>query len=118
MNPPFWRFYQLFLTELLTAEEYITKIFTSGKIGSIRSRYVPPLSFARKKDGSSCKVVDYYGLKRIMRCSITAIHPSDKMLERVEQARVFPKIDRKTGFLQTCIHPNNSEKTVFITIYG
>lgn len=63
-------------------------------------------------------VVDYRGLNRITKRSSTAVPRSDEMFDRLEQAKMFSKIELKTRFHQIRIRPKVIEKAAFTTKYG
>lgn len=63
-------------------------------------------------------MVDYRGSNRITKRNSTAVPESDDLFDRIGQARVFSKIDLKTGFRQIRIDQNDVEKTAFMTKYG
>lgn len=117
-KPPFRRLYQLSPAELLAAKDYITENLKSGKIRPSKSPYGSPMFFAKEKDGSLRGVVDYRGLNRITKRNSTSVPRSDEMFDRLGQAKVFSKIDLKTGFHQIRIRPEDIEKTAFTTKYG
>lgn len=89
----------------------------SGKIRPSRSPYGPQM-FLKEKDGSLRGVLVYFGLNQITKWNSTAVPRSDETFYRLEQAKVFSKVDLKTGYYEIRIRPEDIENTAFTTKYG
>ena len=63
-------------------------------------------------------MVDYRVLNRITRRNNAPLPRPDEMFDRAGHARVFSKLDLKTGFHQIRVCPEDIEKTAFNTKYG
>jgi len=63
-------------------------------------------------------VVDFRALNRITKINSSPLPRTDEMFDRLGKARVFSKMDLKTGFHQIRMSPNDIEKTAFNTKYG
>ncbi|MEM7375746.1 MAG: reverse transcriptase family protein [Bacteroidota bacterium] len=116
-KPPHRPLYQLSKEELKAAKEYVDSLLSSGKIRPSRSPYGAPLFFVKSKD-SLRGVVDYRALNRITKKNNTPLPRTDEMFDRIGGARVFSKMDLKTGFHQIRVKPRDIEKTAFNTKYG
>jgi hypothetical protein len=62
--------------------------------------------------------LDYRALNRITKRSNAPLPRSDEMFDRLGGARVFSKLDLKTGFHQIRLRPEDIEKTEFNTEHG
>ncbi len=62
--------------------------------------------------------MDYRALNRITKRNNALIRRSDEMFDMHGNAKVFSKMDLKTGFHQIRVRPEDIEKTAFNTRYG
>ena len=62
-------------------------------------------------------VVDYLALNRITKKNNAPLPRTDEMFHRLGHARIFSKLDLKTGFHQIRVRPEDIEKTAFNTKY-
>ena len=68
-----------------------------------------------KKDGSLRMVVDYRALNEV---TIKNKHPLPMINDQLQGAKVFPKIDLRSGYHQLKIREQDIPKTAFTTRYG
>ena len=109
--------YQLSPSELVAVKEYVTELLRKKKIRRSKSPFGASLFFA-KHNGKLRAVVDYRALNRITKRNNTPLPRADEMFDRLGEARVFSKLDLKTGFHQIRVQPEDIEKTAFNTKYG
>jgi Reverse transcriptase (RNA-dependent DNA polymerase) len=62
--------------------------------------------------------VDYRALNRITKRNNDPLPRSDEIFDQLGGARVFSKLNLKSGFHQVRIRPEKIEKTAFNTKYG
>lgn len=117
-KPPHRSLYQLSPAELQAAKEYVVDLMKKGKIRPSKSPYGAPLFFVKDGDKPLRGVVDYRALNRITKRNNAPLPRSDEMFDRLGGARVFSKLDLKTGFHQIRLRPEDIEKTAFNTKYG
>ena len=110
--------YQLSPKELASTKSYVQDLLQKGKIRPRRSPYGAPLFFVKEGNKPLRGVVDYRGLNRITKRNNAPLPRSDEMFDMLGDARVFSKMDLKTGFHQIRIKPEHIEKTAFNTKYG
>ena len=116
-KPPHRSLYQTSPAELTAAKEYVEDLLKKGKIRRSKSPYGAPLFFVKDPDKLR-GVVDYRALNRIKQRNNAPIPRSDEMFDRIGGARVFSRLDLKTGFHQIRMKPSDVEKTAFNTKYG
>ena len=116
-KPPHRSLYQLSPAELEAAKEYIEDLLKKGKIRRSKSPYGAPLFFVKEPDKLR-GVVDYRALNRITKKNNAPIPRTDEMFDRIGGARVFSRLDLKTGFHQIRMRQSDIEKTAFNTKYG
>ena len=90
-------------------------------MGFIRPSITPwgaPILFKRKKDGTLILCVDYRGLNRATIKNRYEIPRMDDLLDRIQGATVFSKIDLRSGYHQIRIRESDIFKTAFRTRYG
>lgn len=117
-KPPHRPLFQLSPEELKAAKEYVDDLMAKKKIRPSKSPYGASLFFVKEKNGRLRGVVDYRALNRITKKNRTPLPRSDEMFDRLGEAKVFSKMDLKTGFHQIRMKPVDIEKTAFNTKYG
>ena len=89
------------------------KLLRQEKIRPSKSPYGASLFFVKEKDKLR-GVVDYRALNRITKKNNSPLPRSDEMFVRLGGAKVFSKLDLKTGFHQIRVRPEDVEKTASI----
>ena len=89
-----------------------------GKILPSKFPYGAPLFFVKEKDKHLRGIFDYRGLNRIAKRNNAPLPRSDEMFDLLGEAKVFSKMDLKTGFHQIRVNPEDVKKTAFNTKYG
>jgi len=117
-KPPHRPLYQLSRKELQATKEYVEDLLEKGKIRRSKSPYGAPLFFVKDKDKPLRGVVDYRALNRITKRNNAPLPRSDEMFDLLGEAKVFSKMDLKTGFHQIRVRDKDIEKTAFNTKYG
>ena len=62
--------------------------------------------------------VDYKALNRVTVHNRYPLPRIDELLDRLRGARLFTKIDLRSGYHQICVHPSDVHKIAFRTRYG
>ena len=75
-------------------DEYLEKGFIRPSI----SPYGAPILFARKKDGTLRICIDYRALNKDTKKDAYPIPRIDDLLDRLQKARLFSKIDLSQGY--------------------
>ncbi|MDM1630732.1 RNA-directed DNA polymerase, partial [Escherichia coli] len=74
--------------------------------------------FQKKKDGTLRLCVDYRGLNQLTVKNKYPIPRIDELLDRLNGAQIFTKIDLKSGYYQIRINDQDIPKTAINTRYG
>ena len=104
--------------DLAVFEEYTREMIASGQLRISASPYGAMALIVRKKDGTARVVVDYRALNDITVKNKYPLPLMDELFDRVVNAKVFSKLDLRTGFHQIRVHEDDVEKTAFRTRYG
>jgi len=104
--------------ELEELRKQLDELIENGFIRLSRSPYAAPVIFVRKKDGSIRLCIDYRALNKITIKNKYPIPRIDDLLDQLKDAKVFSKIDLRSGYYQVRINPEDVEKTAFRTRYG
>src|ERR1700738_3984975 len=91
----------------------------TGKIRPSKSPAGSPILFVLKPNGRGLRLyVDYRGLNKIIVLNRYPLPLMDELRDRVSGAKIFSKIDQKTGFNLIRIKKGDEWKTAFRTRYG
>ena len=85
---------------------------------SISSPWGSPTIFVHKKDGSLRMCVDYRQLNDVTIKNKYPLPRIDDLFDQLSGAKVFSKIDLRTGYHQLKIKREDIPKTAFTTRYG
>ena len=72
----------------------------------------------KKKNGSSRLCVDYRQLNKLTIKNKYLLPRIDDLLDQLKGARVFSKIDLRSGYHQILVKPEYVQKTTFWSRYG
>ena len=117
-TPPFGPIYKQSESELKVIKDFIDEYLSKGFIRPSQSPAGSPIVFAKKKDGSLRLCVDYRGINRITRKNRYPLPRMDELLDRLSRAKIFSKIDLKSGYNLVRIAEGDEWKTAFRTRYG
>jgi hypothetical protein len=116
--PTFKQPYRMSVEELKELKKQLTELQEAGYIRSDSSPYGAPVLFVQKKDGSQRMCVDYRSLNDVTvknKCPLPRI---EDLFNRMRDARIFSKIELRSGYHQVKIRPSDIPKTAFSTRYG
>lgn len=117
-NPPSKPTYPLSYSELDELKQQLADLKLHGFARPSKSPYGAPVLFVRKKDGSMRMCVDYRALNQVTIKNRYPLPRIDELLDRVQGAKVFSKIDLRSGYHQIRIAEEDIPKTAFRTRYG
>jgi hypothetical protein len=102
-------------TELKTQ---LQELLDKGYIRPSSSPWGCPALFVKKKDGSLRLCVDYRPLNALTIKNKYPLPRIDVLFNQLTRAKVFSKIDLRSGYHQIKIRPCDIPKTAFSTRYG
>jgi hypothetical protein len=108
----------MLVEELKELEKQLTELQEAGFIRLSSSPWGAPVLFVQKKDGSQRMCVDYRSLNDVTIKNKYPLPCIEDLFDQMRGARVFSKIDLRSGFHQMKIRPSDIPKTAFSTRYG
>ena len=118
-EPPWGPIYVLSEKELEVFRTYLTDMLTSGKICSSKSSAGAPIFFVPKKEGGGLRLrVNYRGLNKVTILNRYPLPLMNELRGRVRGAKIFTKLDLKSGYNVIRIKEGDEWKTAFRTRYG
>ena len=90
----------------------------SGRIEIANGAYGAPILFAKKKDGGLRMCIDYRALNAQTCNDVYPLPRPDELLQRLDGAQVFSKIDLRDGYHQIPMKFEDKVKTSFTCRYG
>jgi hypothetical protein len=110
--------YRMCVQELKELKKHLTELQEAGYIRPSSSPCGAPVLFAQKKDGSQRMSVDYRTLNDVTVKNKYLLPCIKDLFDRMRDARVFSKMDLRSGYHQMKIRPSDILKTAFSTRYG
>jgi hypothetical protein len=109
--------YRMSVEELKELKKQLTELQEAGYIRSNSSPCGAPILFVQKKDGSQGMCVDYRSLNDVIMKNKYPLPCIEDLFDQMRGARVFSKIDLRSGYHQMKIRPSDIPKTAFPTRY-
>ncbi|TID16590.1 hypothetical protein E6O75_ATG11708 [Venturia nashicola] len=117
-DPPFGKMYNLSVKELGILRQYLRDATASGWIRPSTSPAGAGILFVPKKGGDLRLCVDYRGLNKVTIKNRHALPLISELLDRLQGARYYTKLDMKNAYYRIRIRPGDEWKTAFRTRYG
>ena len=118
-EPTWGPIYALSEKELEVLRIYLADMFTSGKIHPSKSSAGAPILFVPKKEGRGLHLcVDYRGLNKVTILNQYPLPLMNELCDRVRGAKIFTKLDLKSGYNLIRIKEGDEGKTAFRRCYG
>ena len=110
--------YRMAPTELRELKTQLQELLEKGYIRPSISPWGAPVLFVKKKDGTLRLCIDYRQLNRVTIKNKYPLPRVDDLFDQLQGARVFSKIDLRSGYHQLRIANADVPKTAFRTRYG
>jgi hypothetical protein len=112
------RSYRMPPNELAELKTQLQDLLEKGFIRPSSSPWGCPAIFVKKKDQTLRMCVDYRPLNEVTIKNKYPLPWIDILFDQLTGARVFSKIDLRSGYHQICIQPEDIPMTAFTTRYG
>jgi len=96
----------------------LQELLDKGFIQPNNSPWGGPILFVKKKDGTLRLCIDYRQLNKVTVKNIYPLPRIDDLFDQLKGAKVFSKIDLRSGYYQMRIKGQDVLKTAFRTRYG
>ena len=96
----------------------LQELLDKGFIRSSTSPWGAPVLFAKKKDTTLRLCIDYRQFNRVTIKNRYPLPRIDDLFDQLRGARVYSKIDLRTGYHQLRVRETDIPKTAFRTRYG
>src|SRR4051812_17431761 len=116
--PIYKKYYRMPSTELVELKKQLDELLQKGYIRPSTSPWGSPVLFVKKKDGTLRMCVDYRPLNEVTIKNKYPLPRIDDLFDQLKGARVFSKIDLRSGYYQLKIRREDIPKTAFTTRYG
>ena len=109
------KYYRMPSSELVELKKQLDEMLQKGYIRPSSSPWGSPSIFVDKKDGSLRMCVDYRQLNDVTIKNKYPLPRIDDLFDQLSGAKVFSKIDLRTGYHQLKIKKEDIPKTIFTT---
>ena len=116
--PPTKAPYRMSPLELDELKKQLAELSAKGFIQPSKSPFGAPVLFVKKKDGSRRLCIDYRALNKFTIKNKYPLPRVAELLDRLNGAKFFSKIDLRSGYHQVRIAEGDVPKTAFRTRYG
>jgi hypothetical protein len=97
----------------------LDELLAAGLIRKSSSAWAAPVFFVAKDGGAALRmVVDYRWLNDKVQRNSTSLPRFDELIARLGKARVFSKLDLRSGYHQVRMRESDISLTAFITSFG
>ena len=110
--------YRMALAELKELKAQLQDLLDKGFIRPSVSLWGAPVLFVKKKDGSMRPCIDYRELNKRTIKNKYPLPRIEDLFDQLREARVFSKMDLRSGYHQIRINEKDVPKTAFRTRYG
>ncbi|KAG5536042.1 hypothetical protein RHGRI_023734 [Rhododendron griersonianum] len=110
--------YRMAPLELKELKVQLQELLDKGFIKPSISPWGAPVLFVKKKDGTMRLCIDYRELNKVTIKNRYPLPRIDDLFDQLQGARVFSKIDLRSGYHQLKVKAEDVEKTAFRTRYG
>jgi hypothetical protein len=110
--------YRMALSKLKELKEQLQELLDKGFIRPSISLWGAPALFVKKKDGSMRMCINYRELNKVTIKNRYPLSRIDDLLDQLQGARVFSKVDLRSGYHQVRVKEEDIPKTTFRTRYG
>jgi transposase InsO family protein len=104
--------------DLNDARRHIQDLLDVGIIKASNSPYASPIVLVRKRDGSIRLTVDYRKLNKLTVKDAYNLPRIEDAFTKLSGAKWFSTMDLKSGFYQVRMHPDDRDKTAFVSPLG
>ena len=104
--------------ELQELRVQLQELLDKGFIRPSTSPWDAPVLFAKKKDKTLRLCIDYRQLNRVTIKNRYPLPRIDDLFDQLRGARVYSKVDLRTGYHQLRVRETDIPKTAFRTRYG
>ncbi|KAG5723599.1 hypothetical protein E4T56_gene18161 [Termitomyces sp. T112] len=115
---PFGKIYNMSEIKLQALKEYLDDMLSKGFICPSISMADAPVLFTKKKDGSLRLCVDYQGLNKVTKKNWYPLPCIGDLVDCLCSAKIYTKIDLRSGYNNVRIALGHKWKTAFCTHYG
>ena len=103
----------------INVKEEIDKLLKVGFIRPVKkATWLSPIVVVPKKNGKIRVCVDYRKLNAATVIDAFPLPFTDGILDAVAGHEIYSFLDGFSGYNQVCMHPNDQEKTTFVTEWG
>jgi hypothetical protein len=110
--------YHMAPAELEELKKQLQELMIQGFIRPSVSPWGAPVLFVKKNDGSLQLCIDYLLLNQVTIKNKYPLSRIEDLFDQLQKARVFSKIDLRSGYHQLRIKEGDVSKTAFRTRYG
>ena len=104
--------------ELKELAAQLADLTAKGFIRPSKSPYGAPILFVVKKDGTKRMVIDYRNLNEITVKNRYPLPRVDELFDQLVDAKIFSKLDLRSGYYQIRLDDKSISETAFNTRYG
>ena len=110
--------YRMAPAELKELKAQLQELVDKGFVRPSVSPWGAPVLFVKKKDGSLRLCIDYRQLNKVTIRNKYPLPRIDDLFDQLQGAKVFSKIDLRSGYHQLRIKESDIPKTAFRSRYG
>ncbi|XP_057481977.1 uncharacterized protein LOC130768887 [Actinidia eriantha] len=110
--------YHIAPTELKELKSQLQELLDNGFLRPSLSPWSAPVLFVKKKNGTMRLCIDYMELNKVTIKNKYPLPRIDDLFDQLQRAKVFLKIDLRSGYHQLKVKSKDVEKTAFRTQYG